>query len=54
MASITLTDLINSLRKAASTPEAHEPAQQHYFSQAQEDSVLVHCGTACCIAGDLL
>jgi hypothetical protein len=54
MSSITMTDLIQSLRKAAANPEAHAPAQQHYFSQVQEDSVLVHCGTACCIAGDLL
>jgi hypothetical protein len=53
MASITLSDLIQSLRKAASNPEAHSPAQQHYFSKAQDDSVLVNCGSACCIAGDL-
>jgi hypothetical protein len=53
MIKLTLTDLITSLRKAASDPEAHSKAQQHYFSAAQDDSVLVHCGTACCIAGDL-
>jgi hypothetical protein len=54
MSSITLADLIQSLRKAASNPEAHAPAQQHYFYRIQDDSVLVHCNTACCIAGDLL
>jgi hypothetical protein len=51
---ITLADLIQSLRKAAANPEAHSLAQQSYFSELQEDSVLVNCGTACCIAGDLI
>jgi hypothetical protein len=51
---ITLQDLIDSLRKASANPEAHETAQEYYFSELQDDSVLVHCGTACCIAGDLL
>lgn len=51
---ITMSDLISSLRKAASRPEAHAPAQRTFFSALQEDSVLVNCGTACCIAGDLL
>jgi hypothetical protein len=54
MIKITIQDLIDSLRKASANPEAHNAAQQHYFSAAHEDSVLVHCGTACCIAGDLL
>lgn len=53
MIQITLTDLIQTLRKAASNPEGHEPAQRRYFSELQDDSVLVNCGTACCIAGDL-
>jgi hypothetical protein len=51
---LTLKDLVNSLRKAASNPEAHAPAQQVYFSAVQDDSVLVNCNTACCIAGDLV
>lgn len=51
---ITLTDLITSLRKASADPKNHAPAQEAYFSEANENSVLVHCGTACCIAGDLI
>jgi hypothetical protein len=51
---ITLQDLIDSLRKAAANPEAHASAQQHYFSELKEDSVLVNCGSACCVAGDLM
>jgi hypothetical protein len=51
---ITLTDLIQSLRQAASSPEAHAPAQLAYFSELTDNSVLVHCGTSCCIAGDLI
>lgn len=51
---ITISDLIQSLRKAAANPEAHAPAQRTYFSTLYEDSVLVNCGTACCIAGDLM
>jgi hypothetical protein len=54
MTKLTIQDLINSLRKASANPEAHSPAQQYYFSAVQDDSVLVHCNTACCIAGDLL
>jgi hypothetical protein len=51
---ITINSLIQSLRIAGSNPEAHAPAQLEYFSELQEDSVLVNCGTACCIAGDLM
>jgi hypothetical protein len=54
MSTITMSDLIKSLRKAAASPEQHAFAQQHYFSLAREDSVLVNCGTACCVAGDLM
>jgi hypothetical protein len=50
---LTLTDLVKSLRKASANPEAHKPAQLMYFSPLQDNSVLTHCGTACCIAGDL-
>jgi hypothetical protein len=51
---ITMQDLINSLRKAAAKPREHSEAQQHYFSEIQENSVLVNCGSACCVAGDLV
>jgi hypothetical protein len=51
---ITMQDLIDSLRKAASSPESHAKAQRSYFSLLKEDSVLVNCGSACCVAGDLL
>jgi hypothetical protein len=51
---ITLADLVNSLRKAASNPEAHAQAQRSYFSALKENSVLTNCGTACCVAGDLM
>jgi hypothetical protein len=54
MARITITDLIETMRKAASNPEAHARAQVSYFSELRPDSVLTHCGTACCVAGDLL
>jgi hypothetical protein len=53
MIKLKMKDLITSLRQAAANPESHSPAQQHYFSELQDDSVLVHCNTACCIAGDL-
>jgi hypothetical protein len=51
---ITLTDLVSSLRKAASNPEAHASAQLAYFSELKDNSVLINCNTACCIAGDLM
>jgi hypothetical protein len=51
---ITIADLVDSLRKASSNPQAHEPAQLTYFSDLKDNSVLTHCGTACCVAGDLL
>jgi hypothetical protein len=51
---ITIADLVDSLRKASANPHAHEPAQLTYFSKLQKNSVLTHCDTACCIAGDLL
>jgi hypothetical protein len=54
MQSITITDLIETLRKAASNPEAHAPAQRKYFTPLKENSVLVNCNTACCVAGDLM
>jgi hypothetical protein len=54
MITITMSDLINSLRQAAASPEQHAFAQQHYFSEMKEDSVLVNCGSACCVAGDLM
>lgn len=54
MKTITMTDLIYSLRTAAASPEAHSLAQGSYFSELQDDSVLVNCGTACCIAGHLM
>jgi hypothetical protein len=51
---LTLTDLVDSLRIAAANPDAHAIAQLNYFSELKEDSVLVNCNTACCIAGDLV
>jgi hypothetical protein len=51
---ITIADLVDSLRKASSNPQAHQPAQLTYFSDLKDNSVLTHCDTACCIAGDLL
>jgi hypothetical protein len=51
---ITIADLVDSLRKASSNPQAHQPAQLTYFSDLKDNSVLTHCGTACCVAGDLL
>jgi hypothetical protein len=53
MNQITITDLIATLRKAASKPEGHAKAQQGYFSPVQEDSVLTICDHACCVAGYL-
>jgi hypothetical protein len=50
---ITMSDLVSSLRKAAANPEAHAEAQRYYFSPVQENSVLVHSGTACGIAAYL-
>jgi hypothetical protein len=54
MASITMTDLINSLRKVAANPEAHSKAQKSCFSRLKSDSVLVNHGRACCVAGYLM
>jgi hypothetical protein len=54
MARITLKDLIETLRKASAHPKAHSPAQQSFFSRLRSDSVLVNCGSACCVAGDLM
>jgi hypothetical protein len=54
MNSITLADLVQTLRKASSDPEAHAPAQRKYFTPLRSNSVLVNCGTACCVAGDLM
>jgi hypothetical protein len=51
---ITLTDLVASLRKAASDPEAHAPAQRRYFTPLKPNSILVNCGRACCVAGDVM
>jgi hypothetical protein len=51
---ITMQDLIESLRKASANADAHAKAQPHYFSELQENSVLVNCGSACCVAGDLV
>jgi hypothetical protein len=51
---ITLKDLVDSLRKAASNPEEHAPAQRKYFTSLKPNSVLVNCGSACCVAGDLI
>jgi hypothetical protein len=51
---ITMQDLISVLRKASSNPQAHAKAQRSYFSELKEDSVLVNCGSACCVAGDLV
>jgi hypothetical protein len=51
---ITISDLITSLRKASSNPNAHAEAQQHYFSPLEDNSVLVNRGSACCVAGDLV
>jgi hypothetical protein len=54
MAGVTIQDLIATLRKASANPESHAPAQMQYFSELKPNSVLTHCGTACCIAGDLI
>jgi hypothetical protein len=54
MIQITMADLVQTLRKAAAHPEQHAKAQLKYFSEVKEDSVLVNCGTACCVAGDLM
>jgi hypothetical protein len=54
MIKITMSDLVQTLRKAAAHPEKHARAQLKYFSLVREDSVLVNCGTACCVAGDLM
>jgi hypothetical protein len=54
MIKITIQDLIDSLRKASANPEGHASAQRNYFSKVKENSVLVNCNTACCIAGDLM
>jgi hypothetical protein len=51
---ITIKHLIETLRKAAASPENHAPDQVNFFSNIRENSVLVNCGTACCIAGDLI
>jgi hypothetical protein len=51
---ITFSDLISVLRKASSNPYSHADAQRSYFSDLKEDSVLTHCGTACCVAGDMI
>jgi hypothetical protein len=50
---ITIQDLIDNLRKASANPREHAKAQQHYFSELQENSALVNCGSSCCIAGEL-
>jgi hypothetical protein len=50
---ITMQDLIDTLRKAAASPEGHEPAQKRFFSSLKENSVLVDSGVACCVAGYL-
>jgi hypothetical protein len=54
MIKITMSDLVQTLRKAAAHPERHASAQLKYFSPIKEDSVLVNCGSACCVAGDLM
>jgi hypothetical protein len=54
MIKLTLQDLINSLRRASANPEGHAYAQRNYFSRVKENSVLINCNTACCIAGDLM
>jgi hypothetical protein len=51
---ITINDLVDSLRKASASPESHALAQQVYFSELKPNSVLINCGSACCIAGDLI
>jgi hypothetical protein len=51
---ITMQDLVQVLRKASANPREHAEAQQHYFSDLKENSVLVNCGSACCVAGDLV
>jgi hypothetical protein len=51
---ITFSDLISVLRKASSNPHSHADAQRSYFSDLKEDSVLTRCGTACCVAGDMI
>jgi hypothetical protein len=51
---ITFSDLISVLRKASSNPHSHADAQRSYFSDLKEDSVLTQCGTACCVAGDMI
>jgi hypothetical protein len=51
---ITIKHLVETLRKAGSNPENHALDQRDYFSDIREDSVLTNCGTACCIAGDLI
>jgi hypothetical protein len=51
---ITIKDLIETMRKAAANPKAHAHAQGSYFSRLRSDSVLINCGSACCVAGDLM
>jgi hypothetical protein len=54
MIKLTMSDLVQTLRKAAADPERHASAQLTYFSDLKEDSVLTQCGTACCVAGDMI
>jgi hypothetical protein len=53
MNQITMSDLIATLRKSAAQPDGHEEAQKGYFSAVQDNSVLTHSGTACCVAAYL-
>jgi hypothetical protein len=51
---ITITDLVQTLRKAASQPERHASAQLKYFSRFHSNSVLTSHGYTCCVAGYLI
>jgi hypothetical protein len=47
-----IQQLIETLEKAVANKESHAKAQDDYFSDVEE-APLTHCGTACCIAGDI-
>jgi hypothetical protein len=51
---VTMTDLVDALRTAASEPEKHADAQLRYFSKFQNNSVLTSHGYTCCVAGYLI
>jgi hypothetical protein len=51
-----IQQLVETLEKAVAHKEAHAKAQDNYFSDIEggcEEAPFTHCGTACCIAGDV-